>query len=117
MDNAGKRADVPPARLLATIHPSAVLRADDQDKAYEGLVADLTVVARALPDSGACVSSSWPDDRLGARARAEDRETQPNRPSLSKIATTAGYQGDTRQKPQCADARNRSSADSCESIL
>ncbi|MBO4207158.1 UdgX family uracil-DNA binding protein [Micromonospora echinofusca] len=48
VDAAGKRADAPPARLLATIHPSAVLRADDQDKAYEGLVADLTVVARAL---------------------------------------------------------------------
>ncbi|MEU5670091.1 UdgX family uracil-DNA binding protein [Micromonospora sp. NPDC049089] len=49
VDNAGKRADAPQARLLATIHPSAVLRADDQDKAYEGLVADLTVVTRALP--------------------------------------------------------------------
>ncbi|WP_410812932.1 UdgX family uracil-DNA binding protein [Micromonospora sp. 067-2] len=49
VDSAGKLADAPPARLLATIHPSAVLRADDQDKAYEGLVADLTVAARALP--------------------------------------------------------------------
>ncbi|MFC4021783.1 UdgX family uracil-DNA binding protein [Micromonospora sp. GCM10011542] len=48
VDSAGKLADAPPARLLATIHPSAVLRADDQDKAYEGLVADLTVGARAL---------------------------------------------------------------------
>ncbi|MEH1014978.1 UdgX family uracil-DNA binding protein [Micromonospora sp. CPCC 206060] len=48
VDADGKRAAAPPARLLATIHPSAVLRADDQDKAYEGLVADLTVVARAL---------------------------------------------------------------------
>ncbi|SCF39933.1 UdgX family uracil-DNA binding protein [Micromonospora mirobrigensis] len=48
VDNAGRVVDAPAARLLATIHPSAVLRADDQDKAYEGLVADLTVVARAL---------------------------------------------------------------------
>jgi hypothetical protein len=34
--------------LLATIHPSAVLRADDREGAYRGLVADLTVVAQAL---------------------------------------------------------------------
>ncbi|WP_319462290.1 UdgX family uracil-DNA binding protein [Micromonospora sp. RTP1Z1] len=48
VNSAGKVADAPAAQLLATIHPSAVLRADDQDKAYEGLVADLTVAARAL---------------------------------------------------------------------
>ncbi len=48
VDAEGKVADAPQARLLATIHPSAVLRADDQDKAYDGLVADLTVAARAL---------------------------------------------------------------------
>ncbi|MEU6076483.1 UdgX family uracil-DNA binding protein [Micromonospora sp. NPDC047074] len=48
VDARGGVADAPPARLLATIHPSAVLRADDQDRAYEGLVADLAVVARAL---------------------------------------------------------------------
>ena len=38
-------------RVLATIHPSAVLRAPDSDArhaAYESLVADLKVVARAL---------------------------------------------------------------------
>jgi uracil-DNA glycosylase len=37
--------------VIATIHPSAVLRARDgdaRDQAYDGLVADLTVVARAL---------------------------------------------------------------------
>ncbi|ORT59797.1 UdgX family uracil-DNA binding protein [Streptomyces sp. CB03238] len=34
--------------LLATIHPSAVLRADDRDAVYEGLVSDLRIVARAL---------------------------------------------------------------------
>jgi len=38
------------ARLLATIHPSAVLRADDasRDAAYAGLVADLRVAAGVL---------------------------------------------------------------------
>ncbi|WP_328338870.1 UdgX family uracil-DNA binding protein [Micromonospora sp. NBC_00421] len=36
------------ARVLATIHPSAVLRADNQDVAYRGLVDDLMVAARAL---------------------------------------------------------------------
>ncbi|HYN94834.1 MAG TPA: UdgX family uracil-DNA binding protein [Pilimelia sp.] len=36
-----------PAHLLATIHPSAVLRADDRDAAYGGLVADLRVAAAA----------------------------------------------------------------------
>ncbi|MEU3449362.1 UdgX family uracil-DNA binding protein [Streptomyces thermolilacinus] len=34
--------------LVATIHPSAVLRADDRDAMYEGLVADLKVAARVL---------------------------------------------------------------------
>ena len=33
---------------LATIHPSAVLRADDQDAARAGLVADLAVAAGAM---------------------------------------------------------------------
>lgn len=36
------------AKLVATIHPSAVLRADNQDVAFDSLVADLRVVARAL---------------------------------------------------------------------
>ncbi|PSK61538.1 hypothetical protein B0E53_06563 [Micromonospora sp. MH33] len=48
VDSAGKVADAPAARLLATIHPSAVLRADNRDVAYDGLVKDLTVAARAL---------------------------------------------------------------------
>jgi uracil-DNA glycosylase family protein len=38
-------ASDPPARFVATIHPSAVLRADDREETYRGLVADLTVVA------------------------------------------------------------------------
>ena len=36
------------AKALATIHPSAVLRADDRDAAYQGLVDDLKVGAAAL---------------------------------------------------------------------
>ena len=38
----------PPEWVLATTHPSAVLRADDRRSAYEGLVADLRVAARQL---------------------------------------------------------------------
>ena len=34
--------------VLATIHPSAVLRADDRQAAHEGLVANLRVAARVL---------------------------------------------------------------------
>jgi len=36
------------AFALATIHPSAVLRADDKEAAYSGLVSDLQVAAKAL---------------------------------------------------------------------
>jgi uracil-DNA glycosylase family protein len=36
------------AFLVATVHPSAVLRAPDRDTAYRGLVDDLRVVARRL---------------------------------------------------------------------
>lgn len=35
----------PPAWVLATTHPSAVLRSDDRRSAYDGLVADLRVAA------------------------------------------------------------------------
>jgi DNA polymerase len=35
-------------QALATIHPSAVLRADDRDEAYKGLVDDLRVAQGAL---------------------------------------------------------------------
>ncbi len=38
----------PPAWVLATTHPSAVLRADDRSAAYEELVADLRVAAARL---------------------------------------------------------------------
>jgi DNA polymerase len=34
--------------VVATVHPSAVLRADDREQAYAGLVADLGVAAKAL---------------------------------------------------------------------
>lgn len=35
-------------RVVATVHPSSVLRADDREAAYQELVADLTVAAKAL---------------------------------------------------------------------
>jgi DNA polymerase len=38
----------PPARFLATVHPSSVLRADDRHAAFAEFVADLAVLARAL---------------------------------------------------------------------
>lgn len=34
--------------VVATLHPSAVLRSDDQDAAYDGLVSDLQVAASSL---------------------------------------------------------------------
>jgi DNA polymerase len=45
--SAGREIDVIP-----TIHPSAVLRADDRDAALAGLVADLKTVAAMLTGSG-----------------------------------------------------------------
>jgi DNA polymerase len=49
-DSADDPDDFPPipAKLVATIHPSAVLRADDREDAYQGLVADLKVVTGVL---------------------------------------------------------------------
>jgi DNA polymerase len=41
-------ASDPLAVLVPTVHPSAILRADDRDAAYEAFVADLTVAAEAL---------------------------------------------------------------------
>jgi uracil-DNA glycosylase family protein len=40
--------DLEAVRLVATIHPSAVLRAEDRDAVYAGLVDDLKVAATAL---------------------------------------------------------------------
>ena len=37
-----------PRQFLVSIHPSAVLRSQDRDAAYDGLVADLRVAAKAL---------------------------------------------------------------------
>ncbi|GKQ39651.1 UdgX family uracil-DNA binding protein [Streptomyces sp. A012304] len=37
-----------PQRLVPTVHPSSVLRADDREAAYRGLVADLRIAARVL---------------------------------------------------------------------
>ncbi|MEU6578589.1 UdgX family uracil-DNA binding protein [Streptomyces sp. NPDC046805] len=50
--------------LVATIHPSAVLRADDRRKVYEGLVADLRLVAEVLADG----------DRRGGAERHGERD-------------------------------------------
>src|SRR6476660_3352956 len=50
-DSADRPADFTQEKsavLVATIHPSAVLRADDRQRAYDGLVADLRVVRRQL---------------------------------------------------------------------
>ena len=44
----GEDAAVGNVFALATIHPSAVLRADDRDMAFAGLVSDLKVAASAL---------------------------------------------------------------------
>ncbi|MFD7444852.1 UdgX family uracil-DNA binding protein [Streptomyces sp. NPDC059909] len=38
--------------LVATIHPSAVLRADDRESVYDGLVSDLRVAADVLDGNG-----------------------------------------------------------------
>lgn len=35
-------------RVVATVHPSSVLRSDDREEAYRGLLADLTAAAKAL---------------------------------------------------------------------
>jgi DNA polymerase len=45
--SAQRPADFParPAVFVATVHPSAVLRSDNRDQAYAGLVADLAVAA------------------------------------------------------------------------
>ena len=40
------------AFVLATIHPSAVLRADDRDAAYDGMVSDLRAVTARLASTG-----------------------------------------------------------------
>lgn len=41
----------PPAWVLATIHPSAVLRSQEREEMYAGLVADLAVAAKALGEA------------------------------------------------------------------
>jgi uracil-DNA glycosylase family protein len=47
--NRGRALDSELAELVtATIHPSAILRSDDRDAMFAGLVDDLTLVARAL---------------------------------------------------------------------
>jgi DNA polymerase len=46
--DSDEETDSASAYALATIHPSAVLRADDRGAAYQGLVSDLKVAAAAL---------------------------------------------------------------------
>lgn len=47
----GEAAAVQAGWLLATVHPSAVLRADNRESAYAAFVADLRVAAAALPST------------------------------------------------------------------
>lgn len=46
----GKVIDLPdrPARAVATVHPSSVLRSDDREAAYQDLVEDLKAAASAM---------------------------------------------------------------------
>ena len=64
-------------RALATIHPSAVLRADDRDTALAGLVTDLRVVAGLLGERRRrrAAPPAWP---VAVLAR---RSGRPGRPS------------------------------------
>ncbi|MFC0038824.1 UdgX family uracil-DNA binding protein [Actinomadura rayongensis] len=48
LDRLGTREEQGEGRIVATIHPSAVLRAEDRDAAYDGLLADLRVAAALL---------------------------------------------------------------------
>lgn len=50
LDHPDRAADDLPGgwALLATVHPSAVLRAEDRDQAYRDLVADLRPVAERV---------------------------------------------------------------------
>lgn len=50
--SAGEAGPLLAAPVVATVHPSAVLRAEDRDAAYAGLVADLRVAARQLGRHG-----------------------------------------------------------------
>jgi len=49
----GKVVELPdlPARAVATVHPSSVLRSDDREAAYQALVADLVAAASVLSGS------------------------------------------------------------------
>jgi uracil-DNA glycosylase family protein len=40
------------AQLLATVHPSSILRAPNRAEAFDGFVADLTVLAKAMGSAG-----------------------------------------------------------------
>jgi uracil-DNA glycosylase family protein len=53
-------------RVLATVHPSSILRAPDEEAralAYKGFVADLAVVAEELADAGGSAPRQPPETR------------------------------------------------------
>ena len=53
-------------RVLATVHPSSILRAPDEEAralAYKGFVADLAVVAEELADAGGSAPRRPPEAR------------------------------------------------------
>jgi hypothetical protein len=64
------------------LHPSAILRADDRETAYNGLVADLRVAAAALAAPPPASSPSpGPEDRdLGTDRAAPLHDPIPKRP-------------------------------------
>jgi len=49
----GGDASLAHVTVVPTIHPSAVLRAEDRDATYDGLVSDLRAAASALGDGNA----------------------------------------------------------------
>jgi alpha-D-ribose 1-methylphosphonate 5-triphosphate diphosphatase PhnM len=58
-EQRGRRVDLPclaEVWSLATIHPSAALRAENRDELFDGLVTDLIAAARLLsaPPSDTC---------------------------------------------------------------
>ncbi len=58
------------AKILATLHPSAILRADNRETAYQGFVADLRVAASVLAPRG------QPADRGRAPANCQPPATR-----------------------------------------
>ena len=68
--------------ILATLHPSAILRADDQEAAYAGLVADLRVGAQVL--GGGSVPSERSLSTASSTAVASDTDATASAPATSE---------------------------------